>query len=82
MFNVFIDDSFILVERNETYKFADGNNPYSCKKHFLNMMNNWDMICELFILVWYANMPMQENVNSWFWGIKSEVLSDQKLVKK
>lgn len=82
MFNVSINDSLILIERNGTYKFADGNSLYSYQKYFLYIMNNWDMIFELFILVWYSNMPIQENVNLWYWGIKREVLSDWKLVEK
>ena len=41
LFNVFLNDLLMLIEKTEIYNFADDNTLYSCGKEFDIVMNNW-----------------------------------------
>ena len=41
LFNVFLNDLLMLIEKTEIYNFADDNTLYSCGKEFDVVMNNW-----------------------------------------
>ena len=40
LFNVFLNDLLMLIEKTEIYNFADDNTLYSCGKEFDVVMNN------------------------------------------
>ena len=60
VFNVFINDIFMFIEKIEICNFADDNTPYVCGEDFSNILDNLKHDMKI-LLKWFRINSLQAN---------------------